>query len=686
MYIKKISTFDTELRQERESNSIPFSKSPFVHVDGSDRAEILPDGELQVKVATEDPWTDLLLEVAMTTAFASLTDGTPILTRRALLSYLSFFILVWWIWTSQVAYNLRFRQSDWLHRIYVFLQLAIFSALAAFTRNFDITAGLLDDDDLPATTQLLLQLGDDENNLQAFQFRDNRLPKLNARGIAMTMALSRLLLLVQYIVVCYHGRRFRHRALVVHMLPLVISTLCFVISFGIIGSGNEPIPKSVQISKIILWYFPMVIEIVSYFIAHEQPGRVAFPAEGIIRRSATVFIITLGGGLDKITAGFQLIIGNTGLGVDGIGVFISAAVIFVSQFSLYFGSSGSKQKLFGHRATAWFFSHFFYLAALIMTLQGVSTSLSFSNINHAIQAQTAALTPVRNFMQSNPGINITAGEFPDSQITFEKLGLSFPGVVSALNTNIELGRQRNDSSMAEGAWLQQSLTLIDLVLQPFDADPQPRTLLWAKLQIFLTAPPNNTTEVNVANWWNIYDGMVRSLGSSVLWFYPAAGSTLVALAFLSLIRGRPRDAFELASVASRLFFGVGVLLLSLFDIHSSIPVVDGDGDPTSSMIWRLTWNNWVLPLFAIAVGGLSTIEFLLAYFANRQYYTLPRMPFKKEPHPYNQLKGRPFDPYYQLPTPTKAFIVSTPSEASFYMGHPSFDAYGTTFHYANDRV
>jgi low temperature requirement protein LtrA len=324
-------------------------------------------------------------------------DGTPILTKQALLSYLSFFILVWWIWASQVAYNLRFRQSDWLHRIFVFLQLGIFSALAAFTRKFDITAGLLPDDDQTLTDSLMLQLGDDQNNLEATQFRDDRLPRLNARGVAMTMALSRLLLLVQYAVgenvfklvsemktnhsfsaVCYHARRFTHRALVAHMAPLALSTLCFLISFAIIGSdASAPVPKSIEIAKIALWYIPMVFEIASYFLAHELRGRIPYPKEGVISRSGTVFIITLGGGLDKITKGFQFIVGNTGLGIDGAGVFASAAVIIVAQFSLYFGAPGSMRRLRGHRALAWFFAHFFYLAALIMMLQGKPGTRSF---------------------------------------------------------------------------------------------------------------------------------------------------------------------------------------------------------------------------------------------------------------------------------------------------------------------
>jgi hypothetical protein len=99
-----------------------------------------------------------------------------------------------------VAYNLRFRQADWLHRIYVFLQLIIFSALAAFTRNFDITACLLpvNEDEIALRTQLLTQLGLTSDDLEAIQFREDRLPRLNARGVSMTMAISRLLLLVQY--------------------------------------------------------------------------------------------------------------------------------------------------------------------------------------------------------------------------------------------------------------------------------------------------------------------------------------------------------------------------------------------------------------------------------------------------------------------------------------------------------
>jgi hypothetical protein len=140
-----------------------------------------------------------------------------------------------------------------------------------------------------------------------------------------------------------------------------------------LGSNDNPVHKSVQIAKIVLWYTPIVVEVGSHFIANVLPGHVRYKTEGVTSssRSATAFIIILGGGLDKITGGFKDIVGNAGLGADGIGLFLSAAVIFISQFELYFKSSCWSKRGGSHRVVAWFFAHFFYLSTLIITLEGI---------------------------------------------------------------------------------------------------------------------------------------------------------------------------------------------------------------------------------------------------------------------------------------------------------------------------
>jgi hypothetical protein len=90
---------------------------------------------------------------------------------------------------------MRFRQSDWCHRIWVFGQLIVFCLLAAFTKDFDITSGLFDNPDEVKTDQLLTAQGWD---LTSIKFRGNRLPRLNAKGVTVAMGVSRVLLLLQY--------------------------------------------------------------------------------------------------------------------------------------------------------------------------------------------------------------------------------------------------------------------------------------------------------------------------------------------------------------------------------------------------------------------------------------------------------------------------------------------------------
>ena len=175
----------------------------------------------------------------------------------------------------------------------------------------------------------------------------------------------------------------------VHIVPLLLSALSYIAVFIVLrttGSGDSAPSSQVEIGKLVLWYLPIFAEIVSHFVALELPGFVRYSTEAVYARSGTVFLImfvssqsvlfvmlmrlSLGAGLDKITNGFQQFVGNTGLGVNGIPLFISAALIFIGFFSLYFGTPGSTRELGRRTALSWFFSQFFFLAALIIALQG----------------------------------------------------------------------------------------------------------------------------------------------------------------------------------------------------------------------------------------------------------------------------------------------------------------------------
>lgn len=113
-------------------------------------------------------------------------------------SFVCIFILVWWIWASQVAYNARFKKFNWAHRIFLFFHLLIFCAIAAFTHSFDIGNGIADDSQTQRRSKLLAQQLPSNINTDWLADVADRVPRLNVRGISMTMVLSRVLLLVQY--------------------------------------------------------------------------------------------------------------------------------------------------------------------------------------------------------------------------------------------------------------------------------------------------------------------------------------------------------------------------------------------------------------------------------------------------------------------------------------------------------
>ena len=106
---------------------------------------------------------------------------------------------MWWIWASQVAYNVRFNNDDWLRRLFVCLQLIVFGALAAFTNDFDVFNGIQGNGDQGLLNELQRDEFASGANIAAGNERQQRLPILNSRGICIVMALSRLLLLAQYL-------------------------------------------------------------------------------------------------------------------------------------------------------------------------------------------------------------------------------------------------------------------------------------------------------------------------------------------------------------------------------------------------------------------------------------------------------------------------------------------------------
>ncbi|KAL5506911.1 hypothetical protein ACEPAH_6367 [Sanghuangporus vaninii] len=624
---------DITLYKERTNSLVPLARSPFKPLpepEPEPTQEIKYRPDEYVVFVTELPWSDLLLEIAMTTAFASLTDGTPILEASSIASYLSFFALVWWVWASQVAYNVRFRQSDWLHRIFAFFQLVVFCALAAFTNNFDVTNGIVDDsDEEKKLTDIQMADFYSAQDVAVANFRNNRLPTLNARGISLTMAFSRLLLLVQYLLAFFHALRHaresaggetrvvRPSAFFVHIGTLLFSSLCYFIAYGVIGRSPG---KDDQIAKLALWYFPLLVEVASHFVAATLPGRVRYPARKIYERSSTVFIIILGGGLDKITHGFQYIAGNVSLGLKSLGLILCGVVIFALLFTLYFSSSEG-DTLGSRRALALFFFQFFYLSALIVTLQGIAVMLEVGNIGSALETPFRFVKDTQSLLDSK-GFAVYLNETDygyDISRKINKTGVALQSLVEYVNWGVQEAVLQRDYNLTFNCLLQADIVLIASVLTNFNAMPESGSILNAELNLFWDTDAWNYTFVNNATFNKLAGDIITSNATPALWFYAAGGSVLVTLALMSLINRSPRDKYEWGQTISRLVIGSVIIAFTAIDVNASNDVLGPDLEYEGSRIWYLATHSFVLPPYALALVTEQLIELALLHLAGRSY-------------------------------------------------------------------
>ncbi|KAF5344611.1 hypothetical protein D9758_013911 [Tetrapyrgos nigripes] len=579
------------------------------------------DGELRVS-ALELPWSDLLLEIAMTTAFASLTEGTPILEASSLASYVSFFALVWWIWASQVAYNVRFRQADWLHRLFIFLQVFAFCGLATFTLDYDVTHDLSDDVEAEEMRETRLQIeafGEVQRpwiNVQ--RARSSRLPTLNARGISVTVGLSRVFLLVQYLIAYYHairrdGNRIlplsRHSAFLVHIGSLLFSTACYFIAFALIGRNPS---EGDQIAKFCLWYIPLFVEVAAHFIATSSRfcrGRVYYDPRLIMARSSTVFVIILGQGLDSITNSFQFMVGNISFGWGSLGVIFCGVC--------------TPPRMGSNRAIGGFFCQFFFLAAVIVTLQGIAAMLTAGNLGNALEVAFDFLRTSQSVMQTKGfSVRLNESDYASTNIVgmLQKQGIALESLLPYINFYISNASQEQpvDYSLPFNALLQMDLYIVETIGKNLDLYPDSGLLL-AQYVAIDNASPKNYTLVSNETFRDAVRSTIVANTTPALWFYAAGGLLLAFMGVLMLITQEPRDRYEWGQILSRILLGSATISLSGLDAYvSDTPkILTEDWHYGGSGIWWLATHSWILPPYALALLLEQIVELVLSHLAGR---------------------------------------------------------------------
>ncbi|CAE6388699.1 unnamed protein product [Rhizoctonia solani] len=247
-----------------------------------DTPVVMPKTESNQLLNPGPAWVNLFYDLAWTATFSSLTQNGQFDTVWDTLSYTAFFVVVWWLWASQVLYSINFYTDDWFHLLSIFLQMGVFGLLAATTRGYDITTYILHSPGMPG----ILDPQPLDNITDPERYNDEVTARDSIRVIALSIAISRVILLVQHLRVFAYAhftvrnRRGRSyhipRKLYVIPVGLAISTTLFFIAWGLTWSTFGSSVSGAKL-KYVLWGSGLIVEVFSHIhMSRISWGRVHF--------------------------------------------------------------------------------------------------------------------------------------------------------------------------------------------------------------------------------------------------------------------------------------------------------------------------------------------------------------------------------------------------------------------------
>ncbi|KAG8708058.1 hypothetical protein FRC09_001465, partial [Ceratobasidium sp. 395] len=501
--------------------------------------------------------------------------------------------------------------------------LIIFGALAATTRGFDVSNYILHS---PGSTEW------EDTAIETItpeQYSNERVARVSLVAIAIVLALSRLLLLVQHIRVAIYAK-FTHRSrrypirLLVIPIALAISTALFFVSFVVTKRHyNEPTAAKV---KFYLWGPAIVVEVLAHILRFqwEINDGIRLRSHGSVTgRLCDITTIILGEGINAIAGTFYAIEKAPGFGgPTGTAIVCCAMIVFFLAY-LYFEGAAPLKSV--RRRAAWVMVHLPWLLSVILLLEGVKNQLlltSFMNSAVYLIGQTTDIiysdgdfdqTVFNNTMRP---LMLKAGLTWDSQ---------WGNLVDLISQNMTATNTTDldDQSLAEiqAVWYYrlEMMSILNTYINFMDnetvADEVRKNInrYQSDFDYVYQDYVSDQPEILFGFIWDLIHPSVNN----ARYIMALCGLTFIFLATLNLIQSWPRDRFHWASIISRYAMGLVMMLLIVLNVGKYQTYFQPVDVPDSKRAGVFNWidANWVLPTLAIAYAIQFVIDTALVYVA-----------------------------------------------------------------------
>ncbi|KAB5590533.1 hypothetical protein CTheo_6032 [Ceratobasidium theobromae] len=674
-----------ELREQRRQSSLHGTTTPapnqaeaYVGMLTADEIKDVDKSNDEERGERPPAWLDLFYDLAWASTFSNLTQNSTISGGEESLSYAVFFSMVWWMWVSQVSYDIRFYSNDWFHRVLVFLQLCVFGSLSAFTSKFDVTA-YVGGADIDPNQRILDQInGVSAAQQAANEAANERIPQLSFFGIALVIGISRAMLCAQYIRVWLYAHDKRDPAVVVKPLAMFISAGLWFGSFAMLylsGYTND----AAHISKFIMWGVATAIEIAGHWFA--PPPNHLRSMGSLTSRLANLVTIILGEGLNGITGTLRFSVQALGFNARSVGMVISTAVVVYLSFYLYF--EGSRPRISKNRRSLWIFLHLPYMLSLILLLEGLKNLLLYSA--SLLTLYTSCVFIFETFLTN---VN-AASKLPSDQFT-QALTASMTPFLAKIGFSWEDGWQKiinaalaTNSTDARNIAIENGVyrLLLNITVKIFDqfetdgisAEGQVAIHEYLINDTFVQLDVNDPD--HLPSFAKVFDVLAFPHIQGARWISALAGGTLIFLALINVTQSWPKgtallffqvctdslvDRYAWGSVLSRFLNGVILMGLLFLNLGSGSGSYVG-GVTTRAAVWAWLDSYWTLPTLALSLVAQALIDQILLIMAVRSAnQALERTYEPSALDPLRDTKDHAYDPPV-----VSSHLTGTPAQATF---------------------
>lgn len=278
-----------------------------------------------------------LFFVANLTTITSVHEMTD---KQSIISYILFFIILWFTWLQTTLYDIRFTNDSLYERVVRGIHFAVMIALASVSTSWNP-----------------LDSGDSKN-------------KNNLMSMSLTLMCSRLALGLQYGVTTFYA--FRHNY---GILPLLIHTVTMVCAAGAyLGLHFDFLGKATP-HTYIAWYGIIFIEVIVVMVSSAHWKVVNFKRTHLVERLGLLTLIIIGEGIIVMLKAVNTVEkGSTyGRGWSASIFFIVACAVGILYllYMFYFDYTPRGVHYGTIRQQFWAVLHFPFHLAVVLSVEGL---------------------------------------------------------------------------------------------------------------------------------------------------------------------------------------------------------------------------------------------------------------------------------------------------------------------------